>query len=185
MSPIETQPSGSGGTGGLVRLFDQTLGGAAANIDTGAGGIASGHGDLIIMVLARESGAVVQNVCGIQFNGDTGANYDQAWVRNNAGVIGSVSSFLATDASLFSIPGTTIAANVAGGGVFYIPSYDQTTFFKNGTGTGGYQDTVAHFVTQFITFQWRSTAAISRALLLMEDGNNLIAGSRMVIYGTK
>src|SRR6185503_15951754 len=47
----------AGGGGGLISLFDQTLGVAAASIDTGAAGVAGGHGCLIIEILARGTGA--------------------------------------------------------------------------------------------------------------------------------
>lgn len=184
--PIERSAGGGGAAaGGLVKLFDQTLGVAAASIDTGANGIAAGHGDLLFTIIGRTDSASGQVDVVLQFNGDTGANYDLVWVRNAVGVLSDVHAFGNTYCSPGQIPGTLSAGSYPGTTYFVIPSYDKTTFWKEGTGTSGYTDNAGtHYVTFFAVSGWRSTAAINQAKFSAGAGN-LVAGSRMVIYGTQ
>src|SRR5215471_4424156 len=69
--------SGSGGAGGLITLYDSGyLGGSAASIDTGAGGIASGHFCLVVLLYVRTDRAAIADNLTIIANNDSGANYD-------------------------------------------------------------------------------------------------------------
>jgi hypothetical protein len=187
MSPIER--SGGGGSaaaGGLVKLFDSTLGASAASIDTGANGVAGGHSDLLIYIVGRCDLVVNSATVALQFNADTGANYDWIWNRNAGGVLASVSTFADTAAEIGNVPGTTGAATYPGTFAVSIPSYTQTTFFKAGQSLGGSVfATLGNTQTTFAAFAWRNTAAITRVSLFPFSGGNLIAGSRMVIYGTQ
>jgi hypothetical protein len=178
--------SGLAGTG-LVSLFDSTLGGAAASIDTGAGGIAAGHGDLIIWVMGRTADASVNVDVLLRFNNDSGANYNYAYVRNDgtgtpnaAGVTG------ATAARPGQITGNNATASTPGSIQITVPSYDQTTFHKVGTAQSGPVPTTLNNQLSFATaFTWQSTAAISRIAVSSQIGGNLQAGTRLVVYGTK
>lgn len=185
--PIER--SGGGGVAaaaGLVKLFDSTLGASATTIDTGANGVAAGHTDLIIYLIGKTDIAAFQNSIGIRFNGDSGANYDYAWLRNNASVIADVHDVGGTSASPGSFPGTSVGGSYPGVIVATVPSYTQTTFWKHGSSTGGTLDNAGtHYQTMVTEFGWRSTAAINQVTLLIQQAGNLIAGSRMVVYGTQ
>jgi hypothetical protein len=189
MSPIERSGGGGGSSaGGLVLLFQQTLSVAAASIDTGAGGIAAGHGDLFCSFVGRSTnGGGNSDNLQMQFNGDTAANYNWAWTRNQSGAL----SAPAGTANAFITVGQTSAgtadANQAGEVTWRIPAYDATTFFKTCDATGGIMFNAAgpQYQTQFVMGNWLSTTAITRIRLFLLTGPNFVAGSRMVIYGTQ
>ena len=172
-----------GGTG-LVKLFESTLGGAAASIDTGANGIAGGHGDLIVYFIARTTDAGASAGIHITVNGDTGAHYDQQYVQGN-GATASAATSLAQTAWQVAVHGNGGTASYPGLQSWFFPAYSATTFFKvaetHGTqvdGTAGSCQSI-HFM-----HGWRSTAAINQLTFAGLTGN-LQAGSRLVIYGTQ
>src|SRR4051794_29698122 len=70
-------PAGGGGggaAGGLVLVASTTLGSTAASVDFPS--IASTYGHLRLIIRARGDAAATAVSVGLQFNGDTGANYD-------------------------------------------------------------------------------------------------------------
>lgn len=179
--------SGSAGAGGLILLYNQTLGANAASIDTGAGGIAAGHGALIIYIIARDVTAA-QTVVSLvmRVNNDSGANYDYLWWRNSGGTLGSVSGFGATSAGIGQMPGAAATAGYFSPFDMIIPAYDQTTAFKTGNVRWGPAEAaLADSQVGGTTFAWRSTAAITRLAIFSAGGSNLLAGSRMTIYGAQ
>ena len=184
--PVERSGGGGGSAaGGLVRLFTQTLGVAAASIDTGAGGVAGGHTDLIINLYARSDSASIAVDARFNFNADVGANYDWAWVRNAAGALSAVDGHADTNWPLGQIPGTTIPANYFASVTVNIPRYDNTTGFKAGTSLSGpANDITANDRIIFTSGLWRNTGAITRIAFVLGAGN-LVAGSSMTIYGTQ
>jgi hypothetical protein len=187
MSPIERSGGGGGSSsGGLTLLFDQELSVAAASIDTGVNGIAQTSKHLYFEFYGRCSTASTGGVSAVvQFNGDTGANYDDAFMRNSAGVVTAASDQAQTSAFFAQIPANSNTAGFFGSGHGNVMSYSKVTAgFKTGnTMTGFARDTTG---VQQVTIQlsWRSTAAINQMKVFMLDGSNLIAGSRLTIYGT-
>ena len=180
--------SGISGTG-LVKLFDSTLNATAAAIDTGANGVAGGHGDLIIMYIARTNRAANQDNVGFTFNNDSAAHYDTAELiggLNGAGVVSSVLTN-ARSAIFGYCTGASATASYPGSGRLSIPSYDQTTFNKTVELAGGWPSQLGSgvaYVTAQVVGVWRSTAAITRIAMTGTVGS-LVAGSRLVIYGTQ
>lgn len=177
---------GAGGGGfGLTKLYDQTLGAAAASIDTGVNGIASGHVDLLILVYVRAADALSNVAINVVLNGDTGANYDLIEWRNLNAVGSSASAHARTAGILGGAPAATLTANYFATIRATINSYDSVTAgYKNIESSGGYvtdADTAMQVGTLLTT--WRSTAAINRIAVSSAGGGNLITGSRLVIYG--
>src|SRR5690348_3688092 len=123
---------GSPSTGGVgALLFDSTLSGSAASIDTGANGIGQAYNVLdIYMYLRGDTAAVATNV-NITFNNDTGSNYDYQVVSGN-----NVTAGASNNHGVAQISWTTLAASATssdfGVGYMTIPAYTQTTGFKNG-----------------------------------------------------
>jgi hypothetical protein len=185
MSPIERSGGGGGSSaGGLIKLFESTLGAAAASIDTGANGIAAGHGDLILFSTTRTDQAGPADVF-IRFNGDSAAHYDDALMRNVGGALSALSDQGVTSAEYAQEPGTGTTAGYAATCVGFIPGYDKTVFFKGGiTASGQATDVVGSVRMIFNTLSWRSTVAINQ-LSIFPVAGNFIAGSRLVIYGTQ
>ncbi len=168
---------------GMVKLFDQTLSGAAATIDTGGGGIPGGYSALQIAVLARGSSALFSASFSLRFNGDsTAGNYDIIWTNNSNGTSTSFISTATGAAKVFEGPGASIGSGIFGAGHVTIPAYDQTTAHKMATALGGFAETSGHSELVHAVNHWASTAAITRIELFTGAGN-LVAGSRMTIWG--
>jgi len=168
---------------GMVKIFDQTLSGSAASIDTGAGGIPAGYSGLQIQVLARADGAFFSGGFQLQFNNDTAADYDYIWTDNSNGVSSSFISTGITSGKVMEGPGASIAtATIFGAAHVTIPAYADTTAYKAFTSLGGFAETSGHSELVHSVSTWRSTAAITRIALITGIGN-LVAGSRMTIWG--
>jgi hypothetical protein len=187
MSPIERSGGGGGSAaGGLVRLFTATLAAPALSIDTGAGGVPSGHGDLLIFMLLRSAFAGTNEEVMMNFNNDFGANYDAAYVRDAGGAVNSVEHFALTSARFAQMFGATTTANASSSIWVLISGYDTTTFLKSASTAGGSVVTNLGGTTPTTGgLTWNSTAAISRIAVSSQTGANLVTGSRMVIYGTQ
>jgi len=179
--------SGSAGAGGLVTLYDSGyLGSDAASIDTGAGGIAAGHGNLIVTLYLRATDApVIQNIL-IRFNNDSGANYNESRVQaNNANPV-TTTAIAQTAGLLGAVPAAGATANAFGAATVHIPAYDQTTNHKAALCDAMAIDSaVADMSQSWVGVQWKSTAAISRMAVFSQAGGNIKAGSRMMVMGTQ
>lgn len=176
--------SGLAGTG-LVKLFESTLGVAAATIDTGAGGIVAGHGDLIILIITQNNVAAATATTLMRVNNDSGANYDNQNVSGSNGAAGAGISLAATSWS-FVTHGTAGTAGYPGSAVVMIPRYDKTAFNKVGSAQIALLDaTAANNQSILRAIGWRNTAAISRISIVDSTAANLLAGSSMVVYGTQ
>ena len=173
---------GAASGGGLTLLFDQTLSVAAATIDTGAGGIAGGHGVIEVWMMIRTADANELSVAQVTVNADTGSNYDQqAMIGFNA----TASANFGNGTNWgFEVPGGTDQAGAVGVTRLTIPGYDQTTFHKQAEMTSGAPDpTAANNRVRLSSLRWKNTAAITRLTVTGAFGN-IAAGSRLLIYGT-
>ena len=181
--------SGSSGAGGLIVLYDSGyLGADTATIDTGAGGIASGHFALEIFGYFRTDAAVNNdNLVGL-INNDSGGNYDHLRLLTNTGSGTVVAAFTAQTALLMGVcPGNNDAANNFGSLWAAVPAYDGTTNKKSGRiHTDAADATGGNAAACEISFSYRSTSAISRLSVSSQTGGaKLKAGSRLVIYGVQ
>lgn len=168
--------------GGPEILFDSTLGGNAASIDSGAGGFSGAYDVLEIYALVRTTEAAVQSSALLRFNNDSAGNYDHQRVgAQNITVFAAAA--VAQTSILLLVPGasadTGAAAQIRGS----ILGYSQTTFHKTIEITALYgEDTADSNLGSIFGGRWRNTAAITRIQLLAGSGN-LLAGSRLLIYG--
>lgn len=165
-----------------TRLFDSTLGADTATIDTGANGVSQLYDHLLLVLLLRTTEAVTLSGVNMTFNGDGGANYDRQVIRNtNTTVIGAIS--LAQTSFTILAPGASAQTGAFSAPAIFIPSYAQTNAHKAFDFTqASIEDTAADCRIESAAGRWRSTSAISRVALTAQSGN-LLAGSRMSIYG--
>lgn len=178
---------GISGTG-LVLLFSSTLAAPAATIDTGAGGIAAGHGDLMLFALFRSTLAA-NNSDNVQMrvNADAGNNYWWSWVRNLTGAVSAPAGVPDSSAVIAQAAATSLAAAEAGYSSLRIPLYDKTTFNKGGDSAGGWYGVSAgnQYTNWWAGWRWLNTAAITRLAFTLASGSNFATGSAVEIYGTK
>lgn len=178
--------SGSGGAGGLIVLYDSGyLGADTATIDTGAGGIASGHVDLEIVGYLRSTNAGGNDNVVMTLNNDASAIY--SWQRHQAaGASGTASSATALTSELIgTVPGSTAAASYFGTLRGSMPAYDNTSNFKTGHFISTCNDnTAGNTVYTQIGWAYGSASAISRVAIAPQTGGaKFKAGSRLIIYG--
>lgn len=176
-------PADPGGGGAIVQIADTTLGATATNITFS--GIANSYNHLLVLVQARSdrAGTVFEGV-NIQFNTDTGSNYDSVNPDFNtadayAESIGGTSGFLA------SIPAADAPAGAAGTFEVRINNYKATVFHKSyfTNATVKYGTSSGNVHTVINSGHWRSTAAITEVKILTRNGSNFIVGTRATLYG--
>lgn len=167
------------GGGDMVVLFDQTLGSDAASIDTDPTSL-SGYAHLKIILSLRTTNGSAQNQL-LRFNNDSGANYrHRDWVFNSGGTANSAGSS-ETSALIGSMPGSGATTGYFAITDIMIPEYASTSKLKqlwHNTYDGGHDAATTGGAS------WLSTSAITRVTVLAAAGN-LLAGSRMTIYGMK
>ena len=170
--------------GGLTKLFDSTLGASALSIDSGAGGFSTSFDLLQIYVIARTDEVAALSTIIMSFNNDGAAHYDFTLARNRNTTLAGVSG--AANAGFQIVcPGSSAIAGFAGICQVNIPGYAQTTFnkvctFQNATVTSA----VANDDVGIWAQVWENTAAVNRVKISVSGGANLVAGSRLLIYGT-
>lgn len=178
--------SGSAGAGGLLVLYDSGyLGAPAATLDTGAGGIASGHFCFLAVAYLRSSaaGVAAENVLA-KFNNDSSALYNVDRIRDQGGTVTGAVASLGTSLNIGIMPAATATANTFGPWSMLAPAYDGTSNFKTGeANSGAAQGTSASSIQDRHMWSYQSTSAISRLALTSTSGANFLAGSRLIVYG--
>lgn len=182
MSPIVSQGGGGSGSSSTV-LFDSTLSGSAASIDTGAGGIPQTQNLLEVWIIARTNDAAATALLNLTVNNDGGANYDMQKVTG-ASAAASASTNVAQTAWLVRTHGAGGTAGYPTVAVVTIPGYTQTTLAKTGTCVNGTPDgTGANETSDVWAYGYRPTTAISRMTVAAQGASVLVAGSRLLILG--
>lgn len=174
--------SGRNTGGNYILVEDKTLAATATSVTFT---VPSSYAHLRIFVSARSdrSGQVFEGV-DIQFNGDTGSNYDSVNpdFNNSGGTFAE--SIGGTAGYLGSITGATATASRVGSFEVSIPNYSGTTFHKGyvvnnnvvyGTSTGNVHTVINSGL-------WRDTSGITSVTIKTRNGSNFIAGSRFTVY---
>lgn len=175
--------SGGGSGGGLTKIFDSTLGADAASIDTGANGIPGTYRSLIIIMAVRTSRAAAGDTLNALLNNDSGANYTFLYTQQSNATVSGVAPTSSSNMPLDCHGNSGTAATVAAIRL-EIPNYAGTTFNKTVLFQSIRPDTTAANGAATVGgFLWANTAAVSRFSITPSVGPNLLAGSRLTIYG--
>lgn len=181
--PIISGGSSSGG-GAVTSLYDSgALGAPAATIDTGANGIAQTAKHLRVYIRAGSSRASQSDNLVVKINNDGGTNYDYNNANNHAGTFSGVEGVGSATPQPFTVPAST-ALRTLGIVVFDIVDYTANGIVQAGVGAYGY--TFANTPNDqngIGSVLWIGNAPITRLAISLSTGPNLIAGSRMTIYG--
>ena len=145
--------------------------------------------DLIFTVSGRSSASANADSLYIQFNGDSGNNYQNVFqyatgVANAPGGNGPTQA--AGKAQILQPPGASATANYSGFGTIEIDNYTNTTFYKQAMGLAStFVSNVANQSTAAILqfgIQWNNTSAITSATLGLGSGN-FVAGTIITLKG--
>ena len=121
---------------------------------------------------------------GIQFNGDTGSNYDtQEAVINNLTNTGGP-SIAQTSVLAGYLPAASGVMSLGGGGEINIYDYNGTTYFKEVTAVKGIRlsGVAGGFYAGSVWGSWRNTAAITSVTVVLSSGNGT-ATTTASLYG--
>ena len=169
--------------GGFTKLFDSTLGGSAANIDTGASGVPQTHQHLLILTTLRSDRAVIAEDSALRFGSaggalDTGTNYNWTQIPIVSGAV-TGSQALSTTTALYGVSASASSgAGIFSAGMIFIPAY-RSGNAKHWIGFGGQGGSSGRVVAG----HWYVAGAIDRVAAIPAVGPNYVATSRMVIYG--
>jgi hypothetical protein len=175
--------STGGGSGALTQIAQSVAAGSTAFVTFSS---ISGYTNVYIKaVLRTASGATDLKV---QFNSDTGSNYDFSSQYIGSG--GTVSNYsgpsTAQTSGMVCAPAfSTSPANLASQCTMRLNGYAGTTFYKQWEGEStrnlaGGDSTNIRMISQG---DWRNTGAITSIKLFTADGSNFVAGSTFTIYG--
>jgi len=177
----------TGAPGAWAVISDQTLGADTATISFNS--IPNTYKHLEIICYGRITENTGDDYAWLQFNNDTGANYDFEFAYfSGSSTTGSNGNTDQTGIKLAIFPAATSQRSLQAGITrITIANYANTTFEKallsdsgDASSGGGWNNTP--FRTMHSGF-WRNTAAITSILLYLPNGGNFRAGSRFTLYG--
>ena len=172
--------SGSPSGGGDLTLIDEQTptGSSVTFASLGA------YTHLMLHWSARSTEAATSSLVNVQFNGDTGANYDRQVTISVAAAPFASELLASTSFQIGSAVGATGTAGACGGGTFHMYDYRGTTFHKVGTAKNAVPRTTASgdFFEQSLSVRWRSTNAITSMVLTL-SGGSFATGSKFSLYG--
>lgn len=176
---ITIAASGSGGGGDLVKLSEVVTSGSQASVTFSS--FPSSYRDLIIVVRGRGTASQYDDAIVLQFNGDSGSNYDyiQAFLATSYG-----NSSHQGQTSLFTVqlPSATATANFAGACEITVADYKGTTFYKSVYAIGHDWWSSQHDRGMVTAGRWQNTSAITSILVAWGAGN-FVDNSVVTLYG--
>lgn len=146
--------------------------------------IPGGYNHLLLMGSVRCDKAAYFDVSGIQFNGDTGANYIwgvDGWVWG--GVAGS-QSLSASNVIIASANGTSAPANSAGGFFAFLP-HVRGAWRKSvmSLRISPEEDGSSNIESLYSSGIWKNTSPITSLNFFPTTASNFVAGSIFSVYG--
>lgn len=169
--------------GGMVKLYDSTLGAATASFDITA--IAADYEFLKLALYLRGDTAAASTTALLRFNGDAAANYDRQSIAGSAAAAAVAEQFGQTSVTIAeTMPANTATANVFGFVVLEIPGYAMTVNNKVFQALASTKIGVAttNLRAQQVAGFWRSSVAITQITILPGAGN-WNTGSRAILWG--
>lgn len=161
-----------------------TLTGTQASIEFTS--IAATYSHLQIRLMARSNrAAVVADSLQLQFNSDTGSNYDDHYLIGDGSSVTSAGEVSNTFVSLYRIAGAGAGANTFGVSVIDILDYKNTNKYKTVRGLSGIDNNSSGRIS-LGSGLWRNTAAITSIKLFPNGGSSsFVQYSTAALYGIK
>lgn len=158
------------------------LGSAAASVTFS--NIPSGYKHLQLRGIGRSATASTEDNVGLQFNGDTGANYVTHFLYGDGATALANSATGDTKARTFYIAAASATASIFGSGVVDILDYSNVYKFKT-TRTLTGTDRNGSGIVMFRSSLWMNTAAITSITVINLSGANFTTDTRFSLYGIK
>jgi hypothetical protein len=161
-----------------VLLEKITVGAAGASSVTFSGIPQTGYTDLIVNSSTRASAG--SDTVGLQFNGDTGSNYNYRRIRSDGS---AVTSGTGTAVHTFggTQPESTFTANTFSNCAWYIPNYTGSTN-KSLSADAVSENNATSAQAQLTASLWSNTAAITSITVIPGSGS-FVQYSTFYLYG--
>lgn len=171
------------GGGGGWELIERYTGNGSTGTKTFSA-VPQTYSNLKIVFYGRSSASSIAENVQLQFNGDTGANYDWQAVSGNGSTAGAAQSIGGTNIFLGDVAGATATTGAVGIGDAIIPRYADTIFDKSCTGTGQskFGTSGTSFRARTVGGHWRSTSAITSLTVSLSAGN-FVTGTVVELWG--
>lgn len=144
--------------------------------------VPSGYNRIQGYFTGKSSNASAAVSVRIQFNGDTGANYNFIYTQSNNGATSTLDNTGQIAILAATIPGATSTANYSGSGNFIVDNIGGGGFFPTLVSTGTGFVTTANMYNGVYTGQWLSTAAVTSVQFTLNLGN-WVATSAFSLWG--
>jgi archaellum component FlaF (FlaF/FlaG flagellin family) len=137
---------------------------------------------------ARSTQAQEYAGMAMTFNGDTGANYSNHWIKGDGSSVSSGAPTyvlgIGSQANQFELPGASQGANIFGCGVYDLLDIFSTSKYKTVKHFGGRGPvSTADKQIALTSGNWRSASSVS-SITLTPNGS-FVLGSRFSLYGIK
>ena len=148
--------------------------------------IAATYSHLQIRLMARSNrAAVVNDSLHLQFNSDTGTNYDDHYLIGDGSSATAAAETSVANISLYRITGAGAGANTFGVSVIDILDYKNTDKYKTVRALTG-DDNNGDGRISLGSGLWRNTAAITSIKLFPNGGSSsFVQYSHFALYGIK
>lgn len=181
-NPCWTAAAG-GGASGVTQISQQILGAPAASITFSA--IPGTYTSLWIQGVGRFSDAVTAENLLMQFNGDTGSNYNTQFINTNSNTSPATGFQTAVGIPLIgAFPGASATATHPGFVDIRILGYAQTTFTHQAIISGNFFTSGGTPMTlTSLSYEWANTAAVTSVKFSGGTAGNFVAGTVFTLYG--
>jgi len=176
--------AGGGGGGSGVSLISEVVTSGSQTSVTFSG-IAATYRDLLIRVRGHSNEAATSSAISIQFNADTGSNYDYSFYGFNTAFF-QLDALADDHLFLGWIQGNTGPASAGSATEFTVYDYRGTTFQKHAAGRGAFKAdvvTATNMLSAITNGYWRNTAAITAVKVFLSGGPSFTDGSVVSLYG--
>jgi hypothetical protein len=167
-------------TPAITQIGQVVVGSAVNNITFSS--IPGTYTNLRLVVMGQSSSGSTDDV-NVNFNSDTGANYDNAQIQGSAVNIVGQSAQNQSTLHLGAVPSSSVTSRPGTADVS-IPSYAQTTFFKNVISNAIFWlASQSQMRNEIDDGEWKSTSAITSIKLVLSSGSNFVTGTTATLYG--
>lgn len=184
ISGLQTSLDGKALATDIPRVLVETFTATGAEASKTFSSLGS-YTDLEFVFECRGDTAATNVLMGLQFNGDTGGNYDRERLNGVGDTTQGVGDRAQTQGSVGPIPASTAPSGEAGKGRLWIPGYRGTAFNKSAISHLSSKFSTAadgDLYTQQVSSWWRNSAAITSVTFLLAAGN-FASGSTIRLYG--
>ena len=166
-----------------VKLFETVIAAGVQLPSVTWTGIPGSYRNLRLETVGRSDAAVSATDLGLQFNGDTGFNYDWGGLDAGAGIAPTqFSSIGSSYLRLGTVPGANSGAGLFNISSVSVPAYADTLIRKAVTSTCWRNEAGLAASVEVVGGAWRNTNAVTSMHLFPVSGN-FTAGCSFTLYG--